>query len=345
VARGLHSAGVTSWSTYWDINRIEPSFAHFSVDPVTGIHSDGIKFAQTLRIVAPEVTATTAANGQYTIGLEQGLPRLYTLDPYGYFHSSINGLVTVLTLFADLVLSGTWADPSALALRWVTGNIPWASALPPPGFGCDAIDDSDDAGKGRKIACRMQYEIPDSFARSAAQSMTAILGDPMSYRTCSTTADCSGKPYAATGTEVWECHYGRCMVPIRPGEMGYSSSSTSSNYRTEYDTAYGAIPSCEPVSGGTSLPGGDLAHCQFVLQRALEANGVATATAEAWSKTPSMVANNQYGCVVPQRPNCSGDTTGVAIPAGTAPPGSGYPVPGSSAPAAWSTDAARGTRR
>src|SRR5439155_21606200 len=123
-----------------------------------------------------------------------------------------------------------------------------------------------------------------------------------------TTSDCAGAPYSDASVTTWACHNDRCMVPITPSMDGYLASSPTSNFRTEFDTAGGllALTSCTPVDPGTPLSDGSLGVCRTVLENALVAHGVDSATAKSWVNDPSMAANRQFGCVVPQRPNCGG---------------------------------------
>lgn len=259
------------WSAQWLDNRFTPSFSHFSGDPRTGNHSDGFMFHNRVRLEDGWMSLEVGAAGHYVLGLVRGAPSVHTLSAHGFIDPSFT------------------YGASFFAWNW---HWPWRSPL---GEGiCDS------KSKDEKIACLMHDELPVRLRGQFLAQMTAVLGDPMAMAACATPSDCT------TGdASGWACVSGRCMVPIAPGAPGYLEGAY--NYRTEYDVVASTplLSNCAATAPDEPLDPFSLAQCQTVLTGALVNKGVDLATAEAWARDPSMVANRQFGCVVPPRPNCT----------------------------------------
>lgn len=302
MAQALLNAEITGATYTWDQNRIGPSFTHYAWDGTTGIHSDGFAFSTHLRSNFGSSWATVFADAQFTLGLENGIPRIYPLSINGYPDQH---------LAPDLWIGYTLAKGFNF-IAGIAGGLfhPYSD----PGSVTNALLDS---CAGDDIPCKIAAQIPtmnDAFT----SEVTAMIGDPMAAQSCATNADCSG------GTV---CHNTYCMVPIYAGDPGYSVSNPTSNYRTPWDRQdYGGLTdghidqdvseqasdgSWHPSVGGCTIPApgdplssDDLLHCRLELEGAVAA-ALHLPLTDPWI---DLIASDtqpfQFGCVKPVRPNC-----------------------------------------
>lgn len=256
-------------------NRFSPAFTHFTVDPVVGNHSDGLALSVSATAhgdaAGIPISASMSADAHYVLGLRGGVPVLHPLS---------------------------------------------VDATAPSSEDRDPTDPCQQTSNAEHTRCMLANVLPSIFTQQVAARATAVLGDPMAAASCVTTSDCAGAPSSLDG-DAWVCRNGRCLVAIQPTEPGYvaaapGSSAAGANFRTEFDTTntpLAALYACEVTTPGTALPSGSLSNCQKLLATALQSRGIDATTASAWAFDPSMVANGQFGCVEPARPNCGGDAS------------------------------------
>jgi len=299
VARSLNDAGISGGTFTWDLNRFEPSFTHFRWDPITGIHSDGIAFDTHLHWSGGEGDIWYHSDGQYTFGLEQGLPKIYPIRTDGRVDHGGLGLVIayINAWFTDGINMLIWGKPYAVdpyaASQFMDPNEPY----------CDGTD----------VHCLLANRIPFDLDNSIRSQVTAMLGDPMKAQVCGFDSDCP----AGHG---FSCHENYCLVPIHAGEPGYSSTSPSTNWRTEWDRLDSGPPlsghvdvrgdydrACTPVAIGAPVEASDLTNCRVELTGALASALGVSPTDPTVNALVGQTKDYQFGCVEPRRPNCGGD--------------------------------------